>query len=163
MPENTEAQATEYAPWPSAAVKQLDTLAGRWSVEVYLPGNPPKVVSGETVFEWLGEGYFLVERSELGAQEFPKSTGIIGCDGALEYYTMLYYDSRGVSRLYEMTLDDEEWKLSRDETGFSQRFTGRFSDNGNTIKAYWEKSSDGTNWDLDFDMIYTRLEQTNTA
>jgi hypothetical protein len=163
MPENSETQAAAYAPWPSAAVKRLDTLAGRWTVEVYLPGNPPKEVGGETVFEWLGEGYFLVMRSEEGASEFPTSMAIIGCDGSLDEYTMLYYDSRGVSRVYEMSLDDEEWKLSRDESGFSQRFTGRFDDDGNTIKAYWEKSSDGVNWDLDFDMIYTRVDQTSVA
>lgn len=163
MSENSETQAAAYAPWPSAAVKRLDALAGRWSVEVYVPGNPPVEAGGETVFEWLGEGYFLVQRSEVGASEFPISVAIIGCDGTLDEYTMLYYDSRGVSRVYEMSLDDEEWKLSRDAPGFSQRFTGRFSDDGNTIKAYWEKSSDGVNWDLDFDMIYTKIAQTNIA
>jgi len=160
MPDNTEAQSTEYAPWPSAGVKRLDALAGAWSIEIYLPSVPPKVVSGQANFEWLGEGYFLVERSEMAAPEFPKTVAIIGCDGAMDTYSMLYYDSRGVSRLYQMTLNDEEWNLWRNDPEFFQRFVGRFSDNGNTIKGYWEKSSDGENWDLDFDQIYTKVEQT---
>jgi hypothetical protein len=36
-------------------------------------------------------------------------------------------------------------------------FTGTLSDDGSTIVARWEKSSDGSHWDHDFDLIYTRV------
>jgi hypothetical protein len=81
---------------------------------------------------------------------------MIGGDDSMGSYTMLYYDSRGVSRIYQMSLTDQVWKLWRDDPKFSQRFTGAFSDDGNTINAAWEKSEDGKPWELDFNLTYTK-------
>jgi hypothetical protein len=39
----------------------------------------------------------------------------------------------------------------------SQRFTGTFDDDNSTIVGRWETSSDGSNWNRDFDLICTRL------
>jgi hypothetical protein len=69
---------------------------------------------------------------------------------------MLQTDSRGISRIYQMSLSEGVWKLWRDQPGFSQRFTGTFSDDGRTISGRMEKSSDGLQWELDFDLTYTR-------
>ena len=67
---------------------------------------------------------------------------------------MHYFDSRGVTRLYEMSLEHEDWKVWRSSPGFSQRFIGTVRDTAMT--GYWEKSSDGTNWELDFEMVFTK-------
>ena len=56
-----------------------------------------------------------------------------------------------------MSLRDGVWKLWRDAPGFSQRFEGRFSDDGKTISGRWEKSADGVQWEHDFDLTYTRV------
>jgi hypothetical protein len=40
---------------------------------------------------------------------------------------------------------------------FSQRYSGRFSDDGNTIDGTWEISHDGTSWDKDFDLTHRRI------
>jgi len=40
-----------------------------------------------------------------------------------------------------------------------QRFSGRISDDGNTITASWEKSTGGANWEHDFDMAYRRIDR----
>jgi hypothetical protein len=40
---------------------------------------------------------------------------------------------------------------------FSQRFTGTFDDDNSTIVGRWETSSDGSNWNRDFDLTCTRL------
>jgi hypothetical protein len=40
---------------------------------------------------------------------------------------------------------------------FSQRFTGTFSDDGDTIRGTWEKSFDGSHWVHDFDLTYRRV------
>ena len=45
----------------------------------------------------------------------------------------------------------------RDAPGFSQRFTGRVSDDGGTINGAWESSTDGVSWTHDFDLMYTRV------
>jgi hypothetical protein len=39
---------------------------------------------------------------------------------------------------------------------FSQRHTGTFSDDGNTIAGAWESCHDGKTWEHDFDLIYTK-------
>jgi hypothetical protein len=40
---------------------------------------------------------------------------------------------------------------------FSQRFTGTFSADGNTITARWELAEDGTNYTPDFDLVFHRV------
>lgn len=57
-----------------------------------------------------------------------------------------------------MSLIAGVWKLWRDAPGFYQRFTGNFSTDGQTITARWENSSDGKNWEHDFDLVYTKVK-----
>ena len=99
----------------------------------------------------------MLEHSEADSPEAPRSIVIIGPDDAAETYCVLHYDSRGVSRIYQMSLSDGVWKVWRDFPGFSQRFIGTFSEDGNTITAAWEKSVDRSNWEHDFDLTYTKL------
>jgi len=99
----------------------------------------------------------LCQHFEVPNSDFPRAIAIIGPDDAAETYCMLYSDSRGVSRIYQMSLGGGIWKMWRDFPGFSQRFTGTFSDANNTINASWEKSSDGSNWEHDFDLTYRKI------
>jgi hypothetical protein len=99
----------------------------------------------------------LIQHSEVSTSaDFPRSISVIGPDDAAETYGMLYFDSRGVSRIYQMSFSKGIWSLWRDFPGFSQRFHGTFNDDHNIITAYWEQSSDGANWQRDFDITYTR-------
>jgi hypothetical protein len=56
-----------------------------------------------------------------------------------------------------MSFADGVWKLWRVVSGFSQRFTGTFDDSGDTIAGTWEFSGDGSTWEHDFDLTYTRV------
>jgi len=54
------------------------------------------------------------------------------------------------------------WKLWRESEDFSpldfsQRFTGTFSDDGTTISGRWENSGDGSTWEHDFKLTYTKV------
>ena len=49
------------------------------------------------------------------------------------------------------------WKMWREAQGFQQRYEGTVSKNGQTITARWEKSFDGSTWEHDFDVTYTKL------
>ena len=40
---------------------------------------------------------------------------------------------------------------------FAQRFTGTFSDDGQTIAGDWEIAHDGSTWEHDFDLTYVRV------
>jgi hypothetical protein len=137
---------------PNPALKPLEALIGEWQVEVpQFPGS-----QGRAIFEWLEGGAFV--RFHADAPEpAPIATLIISRDDASEFYTIFHYDSRGVSRVYQMSFDAGRWKMWRDAPGFSQRFSGTLADDGASILATWEKSFDGMSWEHDFDLVYTRL------
>ena len=69
---------------------------------------------------------------------------------------MYYFDSHGVFRVYQGSVDDQGWRLWRDAPGFSQRFTGVFADGGNTITGTWQLSRDDVHWDDDLQITYRR-------
>lgn len=85
------------------------------------------------------------------------NVSVIGCDGANGTYVQLYSDERGVGRVYEMSIGNGGWKLWREGAPFSQRFTGTFSDDENTITGRWEIPDDGTNYTTDFDPVFHRV------
>jgi hypothetical protein len=134
---------------------RLAAFVGAWQWEASVDGQP--IGGGPAVFEWLEGGAFLIERSGASSPEFPSATTIISGDDTTLTYCMLQVDSRSVSRIYQMSRRDGIWKLWRDAPGFAQRFTGTFSREGKTIRGRWEKSSDGSQWQRDFDLTYTKV------
>lgn len=133
------------------ALEDLRVLEGEWEV-----GSPQfSGARGEARFEWMDGGAFLVQRS-LAPDPAPDSTWIFGSDDAADSHTVLYYDERGVSRVYRASLRESTWRVWRDAPGFSQRFTGRLSRDGTTIEGAWEWSADGVSWTHDFDLTYRK-------
>jgi len=146
---------------PDANHEPLSVLVGGWEVEVQNPIVPGEVVLGSVTFEWLSGARFLIERMTIEHPDFPDSISVIGYDDTSGNFTQHYYDSRGVERIYDMSVTNGYWRLWRDSPGFSQRFTGAISDNGNVgsvISASWEKSVDGLNWEHDFDLTFRKSE-----
>jgi hypothetical protein len=138
---------------PNPTLTQLEALIGEWDVKVpQFPGQ-----RGRANFEWLEGGAHLRFYAEA-PDPAPTATWIIGRDDSSETYTALYYDSRGVSRVYQMSFSDGVWKLWREAPGFWQRFSGKLSDDGRSIRGAWEQSPDGSSWKHDFDLIYTRAQ-----
>ena len=132
----------------------LEALVGEWGIG----GPPPAEPLGRVAFEWMAGRRFLVQRWESEPPEFPDGLAVIGAAESGDGYLQHYFDSRGVARRYEMSLRDGVWKLWRtaEAPDFSQRFTGRLSDDGNTIDAKWEICHDGSTWEHDFDLVYKR-------
>src|SRR5215475_3696245 len=143
--QNKNAQAPQQP--SNLALERLRVFIGQWNIEItsmsFHP-DPSAVARGHTSFEWLEGGAFLTQHSEVPGSEFPSAVAVIGPDDKAETYCMLYLDSRGVSRIYQMSLNGDTWKLWRDFPGFSQRFVGTFSNDHNIITARWEKSDDGS-------------------
>lgn len=145
------------------ALERLGVLVGEWNIEIISMSfleDKTAVAHGQASFDWIEGGAFLLQRSEAPSSDFPRAISIMGPDDKAESYCMLYFDSRGISRIYQMSLDRDTWKLWRDFPGFSQRFIATFSDDRNMIAARWEISSDGSNWELDFKQTYTRVESS---
>ena len=137
---------------PNPTLKQLKALIGEWELEVpQFPGQ-----RGRATFEWLEGGAYLRVHA-VAPDPAPTATWIISRDDSSETYTALYYDSRGVSRVYQMSFSKGVWTLWREAPGFWQRFSGTLSDDGSSIRAMWEKSPDGSTWEHDFDLIYSKV------
>ena len=132
---------------------RLEPLIGEWVVEGAHPVDPSMTVRGHAVFEWVDGRRFLVQRWTIEHPDFPNGIAILGeGESGLAQH---YFDSRGVARVYAMSVTDETWELSRESPEFSQRFIGTFSEDGSTITGRWEKL-DGSNWELDFHLTYTK-------
>jgi hypothetical protein len=153
-------------PIDRTALTALDVFVGEWDVEAAFPHTAPAAVAsralvGRSVFEWMLDGAFLAQRSTISDPGVPDSFAIVGVDSEHGAYTQHYFDSRGVARVYAMTLGDGVWTLLREAPDFtpldfSQRFTGRFSDDQRTIAGRWETRTGQAGWEHDFHLTYTR-------
>jgi hypothetical protein len=152
-------------PTRSAALAALDVFVGEWAMAAGFDQTPPPAGAGEArvVFEWLAGEQFLIERWQVPFPEAPDGIAIIGLDPASDgQYLQHYFDSRGVARVYAMTLADNVWTLRRDAADlspldFRQRYVGTISDDGRRIAGAWEICHDGSSWEHDFDLSYEKL------
>lgn len=146
-------------------MKDFEPLIGEWHGEGVIPTEPPIRMSAEVKIERLGE--FLVFTSLGQPTELPDSISIIGGAPDGEPQPMHYFDSRGVKRLFVMTLEGATWTIRRapgedwngpNGPGFNQRFLGRISGGGRTIEGRWERGTGaaGDQWELDFPITYVR-------
>jgi hypothetical protein len=143
-------------PTAEEALRKLEPLVGAWDLLGSSPGGEPWPGGGRSTFEWHPSGAHLVQRTVVELPEAPDSICIIGCDAANGTYFQLYSDERGVSRVFNMSIGDGEWKLWRTGEPFPQRFTASFSDDGKMMFGRWEKAEDGVHYEADFDLTYRR-------
>ena len=89
-------------------MEDLDVLVGTWSLAASLAadGDPPQA---EASFEWLEGRRFLIERWHIEHPDAPDGIAVIGPGLTEGSYRQHYFDSRGVERIYEMTLVDGVW------------------------------------------------------
>ncbi len=154
--EQPRVQPPGQGPGINPALKKLDELVGDWHVEAIV-GELRQV--GRARFEWVEGGAFLKESWDFAPSELPPAaTWIIGSDESSTDFSVLYYDTRSVSRVLHMRMEDGTWSLWRDDPEFSQRFSGKFSPDRNAIKVYLEKSFDQKTWVHDFDLVFTRIK-----
>jgi hypothetical protein len=142
------------------ALAGLDVFVGEWVMQAEFPGVDAP--AARSTFEWALDRQFLIQRTEVPVPEAPDGLSIVSTDPETGAYTQHYYDSRGVVRLYAMTLAGGVWTLTRESPDFTpldfrQRFTGTFSADQNTISGAWETSpADGGEWKHDFGLTYRR-------
>ena len=133
-----------------------EKLVGTWATEATHPMLPAAEIRGDSTFEWLEGRRFLIQRSHYDHPEIPDAIAIIGLTDE-QQLSMHYFDSRGVYRVYEVSLSKGTLRFSRDAPEFSQRFALTLSDDGNTIEGQGELSLDGSKWDDDLAITYRRV------
>src|SRR5262245_33421867 len=104
MGEDMAKNSKREASIPNPALKPFSVLIGNWNTTGTHPRIPNTSLHGRTSFDWLEGGAFLMMHSEIDEPGIPSSIAIFGSDDATEEYFMLYFDERGVSRKYEVTL-----------------------------------------------------------
>jgi hypothetical protein len=153
-----------------SALQPLNRLVGNWSTEATHPALPGAVVRGTVAIEWLEGRRFLILRSHNDHPDFPDAILIVGFTdvdrvgadagestaASASRLSMHYFDSRGVFRVFEVNIDADTWHMWRNAPGFSQRFTGTFTDDGSAIAGRWQLSRDDEHWDDDLQILYRR-------
>ena len=134
----------------------MGAFIGTWDTVGTHSMMPGTTLHGRASFDWLEGGAFVVIHSEIDEPGIPTGIVIIGSDDAKAKLFMLYFDERKVSRVFDVSYRDKVLKWWRDAPGFSQRFTGTLSDDGNTIVGVSELSTDDSTWQRDLELTYTR-------
>ena len=143
---------------PNPTLAPLERMIGTWTTVGTHPMVKDTVFHGRTTFEWLEDGAFLIIRSEIDEPEIPTGLAIIGSDDALGTFSMQYFDERGVSRKYEVSVEGDVVRWWRDSPDFSQRMTCTIAADGRTMSAKGEMSRDGRkSWEGDLELTYTRM------
>jgi hypothetical protein len=119
---------------------------------------PGTTFHGRTSFAWIEGGAFVIMHSQIDEPEIPSGIAIFGTDDTTGECVMLYFDERGVSRKYDVSLRGNVWKWWRNAPGFSQRFAGTIAADGRTIVGRGELSRDGASWEPDLALTYTRAD-----
>ena len=153
-----------------ATLAPFSALVGAWTTEATHPMIPGVVVHGTAEVTWLEGERFLNFHALTDHPDFPDTLSVIGDmshdraapgggpivaqPSALRMYN---FDSRGVFRICETSIDATSWRVWRMAPGFSQRFTGTFSNGGNAISGTWELCTDDITWSADLAITYRRI------
>jgi hypothetical protein len=147
---------------PAPALSDLVPFLGIWRLVLwggsFLPDPEERVDAGLIHFEWIEGGAALAMHQGADDSAPPAARMIIGRDQDDDHYTVLYSDTRGVSRVYRMSFVSGQWRLWRDSESFAQRFDASLSDDGTHMTGHWEKSFNGGPWEYDFSVEYVRIQ-----
>ena len=138
------------------ALKPLAFLVGTWRTVSTHPLLPGTALDGRASFEWHEGGAFLRIRSEVDHAGFPDGVAIIGSDDAAGTFTMIYFDQRGVSRRYDVTVGDRTLTWRRDDPKLAQSNTIAAGDGGDTLVSKGRMSVDGGAWGDDLSQVFRR-------
>ena len=140
-------------------------LVGRWTTEATHRGLPGAIIRGSSEIEWLEGERFLIYRSSYDHPDIPDSISIIGDTDGLR---MHYFDTRGVHRIFKLTVTGEGWEMTMDrhssagsfaspDAPFSQRITYTFEDEDRTMSGKAMLSYDNVKWDDDLEITCRRM------
>jgi hypothetical protein len=92
-------------------MREFEPLIGEWHGVGEVPAEPPLRVSVDAGIERLGR--FIVFRTVGEPAEMPDSISIVGGAPDSDPQPMRYFDSRGVARLFMMTVEGSTWRIWR--------------------------------------------------
>jgi hypothetical protein len=128
----------------------LDRLLGTWTITMHHVALAEPVV-GHQRYQRVLAGAFVRLDWTYDHPEFPDAIAM------LDERTVHYFDVRGVTRLFDLEIDDSGWSMVRRDADFWQRSSARFS-GPDGMEGTGENSYDGgATWQHDFSVSYARL------
>jgi hypothetical protein len=139
-------------------MRSFDELATRLVGSRDAPGSHPLLpgddITGRATFEWLDGRKFLTWRSHYDHPQVSDAIAVIGWIN--DQLLMHYFDYRGVHRIYEVAVEDDQWRYSRDDAGFLQSFIARFGGEEDTMTGQGRMNRDDAGWEDDLALTYRR-------
>lgn len=143
----------------NSALQIFGPVIGNWHTTGTHGLIPDVELHGTASFEWHESGGFI--RMESGIREqvgIPAGVAIIASDDQLGSYLMSYFDERGVSRFYQLSMQDRVMRWWRDAPGFLQRYSLTISEDSRRMVGRGELCRDGSIWEKDLELTYTRAD-----
>jgi hypothetical protein len=138
------------------ALEPFDALIGTWDTVATHP-MIDAVVPGTVTYEWLEGRQFVVERSHNDHELFPDAICVIGPPEDGEGLVMEYFDSRGVRRTYNTSLEDGVLRIWRDADGFDQRLVVAIAPD--EFEAVYELAEKPGEWRNDLRLTFRRRRE----
>ena len=134
----------------------LDRLLGTWDITMHHVAMT-EPVTGRQHYEPVLADAFVMLRWTYEHPDFPDAIAL------LDDSTCHYFDVRGVTRLFELTLDASGWSMIRRDRDFWQRSAGRFV-GPDLMEGTGENSHDGgVTWEHDYALSYVRAGHKGPA
>ena len=137
------------------AMRRLESLVGEWDVtttHAWFLESLDTEIPGSATIEWYADAFLMLRSRSSDDSTFELA---IGRSDARDEYVAFSHDSRGVYRVFEMTFDDGEWTLLREDPDFHQRLVMRIEPDRVVMRA--DASEDaGQTWRKDLDFILER-------
>lgn len=140
---------------PNPRLAALAFLVGEWTTTGSHPMLPGPPLQGRTSFAWSDGGAFLVMRSQVDHPQVPDGVAYFGSDDHADIFTMIYFDEREVSRIYNVTAGDGSLTWSREDTELAQTMTLTLQPDGN-ILGQGRMAQDGGTWGNDLSQTFSR-------
>jgi Protein of unknown function (DUF1579) len=125
-------------PKPDPALRRLDRLVGRWTMEGNLVGSDEKNITGETSFHWVAGGFFLEQHVVIDFMGLQiDSVELIGYDPETDTFpSTVYSNFSPVPLPYRWDVRGDDATISVSYGQLDATFTGSWREDG-TFSGGW--------------------------
>ncbi len=151
MAENNNALVGKLPETPNPALRKLERLIGKWKIT----GDD---AHGETVFEWMEGGFFLIQRFEMkqGGSDI-KGIEYTGFDEETETLRSRLMQTDGSRFTYTYEIEGDTFWYYFGDKGSDSYSLSKFSEDGNSYFGRWQwTEADGKSYGYEY--TATRVE-----
>jgi hypothetical protein len=138
MTNNNDIQA-EQPSTPNPALKALEVMVGRWGLKGR-DFTTNEEISGQSTFEWMEGGFFLVHRFNLryAGRRFTGIEYIWYDEESGHLKTHVFSTQDPVPLEYTWEVDENTFTNWFGDVGSENHYKGKFSTDKNTLIGQWE-------------------------